>query len=240
MMELQDYYEELPEGAHHVELKGSPHRLIWPSICPNCGAAASERVKVRKVFSRDPRVSSDSSLGVTYVIRSAVIPLCAECARRHRESLRETTFREAILMVLRNPAMFAAAAAIAFVAFILRSPVTAGRVPKPAELAISGVLLMIAFVAFARVWWETRTDRVPPLTEIARACDWSDNLGNLVNGERHVYGIRNAAFAKAFAEVNADRLVTEEGRKRFSRIELVYSLVVFALIAVAAMLVPNR
>ena len=55
--------------------------------------------------------------------------------------------------------------------------------------------------------------RVPPLTEITRACDFSDNVG-FPFGRRRFYAIRNPAFAQAFTAANQDRLWTDAIRKR--------------------------
>src|SRR5262245_40333906 len=40
-------------------------------------------------------------------------------------------------------------------------------------------------------WWSFRYDRMPPQTEVTRACDFSDNLGNPFVGERRTFAIRN-------------------------------------------------
>jgi len=85
-------------------------------------------------------------------------------------------------------------------------------------------------------------DRIADLTrtEIARACDWSDNLGNIAAGERHVYAIRNQAFASELAALNRERIVSPGRRKRLKRVELLVTLVVFAAMAIIAMLIPER
>jgi len=234
---LDDDYDlpELDKGAHLVELKGSPGALTWPDICPNCGAPASERVKVRKVFGRHTQLSSESRSYSRFLIRSATIPLCAACAQRHRELLRVTMPQQALFRILRNPAMLAAYAAIAFAVFAFRRLVVGSGEPQHG-LAIIGFFLLVALFTFSMVWWHTRTDFVPPLTEIARACDWSDNLGNLLTGERHAYAIRNAAFTQALAFLNGDRFVSATDRKRFQNLNVVYGLSIFAALAAAALL----
>ena len=49
---------------------------------------------------------------------------------------------------------------------------------------------------------------MPPLTEITRACDFSDNVA-FPFGYRRLYTIRNSVFADAFTRANQDRLLTD-------------------------------
>lgn len=75
-------------------------------------------------------------------------------------------------------------------------------------------------------------NRVPPLTDITRACDFSDNVG-FPFGRRRVYAIRNQTFAEAFTRANQDRIWTEAIQKRDAWISGIVALIliVAALIA---------
>jgi hypothetical protein len=78
--------------------------------------------------------------------------------------------------------------------------------------ALGGIVLLVGLGIFL-TWREARFLRVPPLTEITRACDFSDNVGYPF-GRRRLYAIRNAAFADAFTRANQQRLWTDAIRKR--------------------------
>ena len=74
---------------------------------------------------------------------------------------------------------------------------------------------------------------MPPQTEVTRACDFSDNMGNVFVGERRVFAIRNARFAEALETANRDRLWTDEIRARDNRRNGTVAVVGLALLAIA-------
>lgn len=235
MRRLEVHYrdEALPQDARRVELKGPPRRLAWPNICPNCGAPASERIVVRKIFRRMP--GGRRRGGWKYLIRSVEIPLCGACAESHRQSATPITGRELLLLCLLNPLMIPVVGATAFAVITFRPAVveTGGHW---LGLAIFGFFAVTAVWSALAAWLSTRLHRVPPRTEIARACDFSDNLGNFIVGERHVYAIRNEGFAASFVEANRDRIFTDADRERARRAQLVFSVLVLALLVAAAIL----
>ena len=236
--EVHDRDEDLPQDAHRVELMGSPRRLVWPAMCPNCGAPASERIVVRKIFRRMSGGRHRDSRGWNYVIRSAAIPFCTACAERHRQATPPLTRTAVVLSVVRNPLMIALVGATTFA--VISFPAVGETRGHWIGLAIFGFFVIAAVWSVVAAWWSTRVYRVPRLTEIARACDFSDNLGSLFVGERHVYAIRNATFAAAFVEANRDRMVTAAARKRVRRVERALSLLVLASLIVAALLLWSR
>ena len=61
--------------------------------------------------------------------------------------------------------------------------------------ALGGIALIVGMGVFMTAR-EARFLRVPPLTEITRACDFSDNVGYAF-GRRRLYAIRNPVFAAA-------------------------------------------
>jgi hypothetical protein len=224
---------DLPAGAHRIPLLGSPRTLVWPEICPNCGAPASEQIPVCKIFRRTEGSPNDRF--IRYLITRVDIPFCAACAERHRQSARMPTRSEAWLSYLRSPAIIALVAAAGFAILLFRpllietrGDASAGRV----GLALFGLLVLAAMASVIFAWRETRFLRVPGQTEITRACDFSDNLGNVIVGERRVYAIRNAAFAEAFATANQDHLWTDALRMRDRRRYAAFALLVLgALLA---------
>jgi hypothetical protein len=230
--------EDLPQDVHGVELMGSPRHLVWPDLCPNCGAPASEQIVVRKIFRRMSG-GPEGEGGWEYVIRSAEIPFCAACAERHRQATPPLTRAAVVLDVLRSPLMIAVVGATTF-AVISFQPAVVGTRGHWMGLALFGFFVITAVWSALAAWWSTRVYRVPRLSEIARACDFSDNLGNLIVGERHIYAIRNAKFAAALAEANRDRIVTDADRERVRRVEFAFGLLVLALVVVAAILLWGR
>jgi hypothetical protein len=103
-----------------------------------------------------------------------------------------------------------------------------GVSPSARLYAIAGILSLVGFGIFITAR-EARFLRVPTLTEITRACDFSDNVG-FPFGIRRFFAIRNAAFADAFASANQDRLWTDAIRKRDAWIS---GIVFLALLAAA-------
>ena len=82
--------------------------------------------------------------------------------------------------------------------------------------ALGGIVLLVSLGVFI-TGREARFLRVPPLTDITSACDFSDNVG-FPFGRRRFYAIRNPAFADAFSRANQHRLWTDAIRKRDDRI----------------------
>src|SRR5262249_43031871 len=81
----------LAAHPHRVELTGSLLSLGFPSRCANCGAVATERLPIRKVFGRMaglPGMRSTRYRG--YRIDTARVPYCPACSaldRRERQPL---------------------------------------------------------------------------------------------------------------------------------------------------------
>ena len=223
MRRVQVHYraDQLTPGNHRVELKGPSRTLAWPNICANCGEPAGERITIRKVFRRWRR-----NPGWKYVIRSCDVPFCFECAERHRALEQRMSKEEVFFMTLKSPTMIAFAGSAAL-AIWLAPGFWASRndVYSWVGFLILGVLVLNAIWCAFASWWSTRYNRVPAMTEITRACDFSDNLGNFVVGERHTYAIRNAAFAAEFKAANAHRSFTIADLHRARRKQAVWSTV---------------
>jgi hypothetical protein len=56
----------------------------------------------------------------------------------------------------------------------------------------------------------TRRFRVPPQTSITRAFDYSDEVGNVVEGRRRVYALQDRGLAERFASINSEMALTSE------------------------------
>ncbi len=222
-----DDHRDLPP-SQIVALTGSHRRVAWPPLCPACGAPASTDIEVAKIFGRHARYSGRGSYRSIVRMR---IPFCRSCADRHQQLVPPVP--SVVGSFFRTPAVLSFIGAAAVAAILSMIFLQGGEgVSRGARLyTLSGIVLLVGtgIVITAR---EARFLRVPALTEITRACDFSHNLG-FPFGRRRFYAIRNAAFAEAFTRANQDRLWTDAIRKRDEWISGVVAaaLVIAALIA---------
>jgi hypothetical protein len=186
-----------------VALKGSPRRVVWPPICPACGSPASTHIDVSKVIGRLSQYSGRSSYRSIVTMR---VPFCRTCADRHERLLKPVP--SVIGSFFRTPAILAAIGAIAVGAILWSIFVQGGHeVPLPERLDAAGGILLLVATGILLTWREARFLRVPPLTEITQACDFSGNVDYPL-GRRRLYAIRHPACAEAFRTANQDRLST--------------------------------
>ena len=222
---LEDH-QDLPP-SHLVALIGSHRRVAWPPLCPACGAPASTHIKVAKIFGRRSRYGGHAYY--RFIVRMR-IPFCRSCADRHQQLV--TPVPSVIGSFFRTPAVLSFIGAVAVAAILSMIFLQGGEgISQGARLyALGGIVLLVGIGIFITAR-EARFLRVPPLTEITRACDFSDNVG-FPFGRRRFYAIRNPAFADAFTRANQDRLWTDAIRKRDEWI----SGIVFAVLVVAALI----
>ena len=210
-----------------VALCGSHRRVVWPPLCPACGAPAATEINVAKIFGRRSQYRGH---GYRFIVRMT-IPFCGSCAARHQQLVKRVP--SLIGSFFRTPALLSFIGAAAVAAILTNIFLLSGEGVSPGLrlYAFGGIagLLGLGIFLTAR---EARFLRVPPLTEITSACDFSDNVG-FPFGRRRFYAIRNAPFADAFTRANQDRLWTDAIRKRdewISGIAFV-ALLIAALIA---------
>ena len=229
---------ELAPNSHRVELTGKLRSLTFPDACPNCGAAARERLRVRKVFRR-----KSYRRPWRYFIAEVRVPFCSACIARHESEVeRMSTPRRlltALLSVEALGALFCGGFAL-FVALKILAPMGQG---EPLFAPVLGGVLFFAVIALiqARLAW-TRTERfaIPPQTSVTRAFDFSDDVSDALDAEqRRVYAIRNPAFAEAFAALNRGRVWIPDAKAERSERRLTIALAVFLALAVLAGLVLN-
>jgi len=208
----RDY--DLPPEAIRVAVTGPARTLAWPAMCPNCGEPASRRIRVYKVFMRKSRRRPWH-----YHIRSIEIPYCERCTREHDALVKPPGRFTGWLAVFRSPLIISLAGA-AVMAYIGGRDLIDGLFDPSSRmvaLAIVGTIAAAALSSIVGAWWSFRYERTPRQTDITRACDFSDNLGNIFIGQRRVFAIRNPRFAEAFAAANRDRLLTDAIRKTDDR-----------------------
>ncbi len=174
----QDNESELAPHPHQLRLWGTPGGLSFPSLCPNCGASAMQRITYSKVFRR----VLDSDTPNSYVVTSVSVPFCDPCTAQHRAETPTPSIWITLLssfggggdmigaVVLGIAAAFTGYHAIAellhlrLLNFVLLSVLT---------LVIG--LFVRAQYKFA--WQDTEYLRVPPQSRVTLAFDFSDSTG---------------------------------------------------------------
>jgi hypothetical protein len=220
-----DEHRNLP-GGQLVALIGSHRRVAWPSLCPACGAAASTHIDVAKIFGRRSRYGNYSYYRLIVRMR---VPFCVACAERHQQLV--TRVPSWVGSLFRTPAILSFVGAAAVAAILSMIVLQGGEnVSLGMRLyAFGGIVLLLGLGIFITAR-EARFLRVPPLTDVTSACDFSDNVG-FPFGRRRFYAIRNPAFADAFSQANHDRIWTDAIRKRDEWI----SGIAFVVLIVAAL-----
>jgi hypothetical protein len=159
------------------------------------------------------------------------IPFCRSCADRHQQLV--TPVPSIVGSFFRTPALLSFIGAVAVAAILTKIFLVGGEgLSEGMRLyALAGIALLLGVGVFITAG-EARFLRVPPLTEVTRACDFSDNVG-FPFGRRRYYAIRNSEFAEAFTRANQERLWTDDIRKRDQWV----SGIAFVAILVAALIV---
>lgn len=201
--------EGLAAHPHRFVLRGQPGDMELPPLCPNCGAAATERIRLDKVFeNRDPDGPTRyDPIGVE-------LPICAACAAQHRAQVTEPTRLERVASSFATFDMVGAVmlgVAALFCGWLALKDIFKGRL-------ISALLLLgLAglFVLFAKAQWRKALDdtahrRVPQPSEAARAFDFSDDLSQAFEKPRFAVSMKDAAFAQAFERLNGTRMYRAE------------------------------
>ena len=222
-----DGHADLPP-SQVVALIGSHRRIVWPPLCPACGSAAASHIDVARTFGRKSQYGTHAYY--RFIVRMR-IPFCQSCVDRHHEVVPPVP--SVIGSFFRTPAILAFIGAVAVAAILSHVFLQGGEGASQGArfYALGGIVALVALGIFLTER-EARFLRVPPLTEITRACEFSDNVG-FPFGRRRFYAIRNSAFAEAFTRANEQRLWTDAIRKRDERISgiVVGALLIAALIA---------
>lgn len=229
----------LASHAHHAELRGAPNELAWPAICANCGAPASERIAVRKVFKRrHPESERYTSRLFWYKVYSARIPFCASCARDHRATVNVPTITGAVTALLFHPNIIAIIGFTWLLRMSLRDVHGFSLTDPRNRSAWEFVALPLLGLAWSLglAWRLTLPSRIPPQTEVTLACDFSNDVSELYERERHIYAIRNETFAAALVQANQRRVWTPDDQARALSIHRAVAAVVVGSIIVAAVI----
>jgi hypothetical protein len=111
---------------------------------------------------------------------------------------------------------------------------------EPAGQIGWGIVALMAFIIVwtSVLWWRvTRPGRLEPQTEITRACDFSGNVSQMFERERHIYAMKNEVFARAFEAANIGVRWTEADQAKSRRLTPLIALAfLLAIIGLAALL----
>jgi len=223
---------------HRLELRGSPESLVWPDVCAYCGSASGERIRVSKAFYRRSYSGRGFSGPFNYRIHTVDMPFCPPCASRHRETVARPSPFTRWRSFLLNPAHIATIGCL--VLFFKIAPDAFDVAARGAEIWVAwglpAVMALGALWTIGIVWWMTRPDRLEPRTEITEACDFSGSVVAPFEHARHLYALRNQAFATALADANRDRVWTDADQKRMWSRSAVVSVIVLGGLIIARVL----
>jgi hypothetical protein len=191
-------------------------------VCAYCGAPAAERIGVGKAFAR-PRVQS-SMYGRSRPYRwdsvtSLRVPLCADCAARHRATAEPISFVRRVRSFVLTPLLVPL---VGFAYVFLKVLPAVRDIPTSASGAwtawgVPSIMALGFLWCLFLAWVMSRSSRIERQTEFTRSCDFSDDVSRIFERERHIYAIRDRTFFEAFAAANHDRVWTEEDDARSKR-----------------------
>jgi hypothetical protein len=186
-------------------MSGRPKDLAWPAICPNCGANASESIRIQKVFFRARRITDDPSY---HVITAVDVPFCAACVERHRVEEPGMTGGQRFASTFMSPMLFIMLFAALAAAFCLKEALSdpSDRTGMAVMGGMAAFFLLIGFAGWLASLGATKRLRVPAQTSVTLAFDFSDDLSKIFDQSRRIYAIRNEAFATEFESLNRDRV----------------------------------
>ena len=228
---------DLSSYPHQLELRGAPHSVTWPDMCAHCGGGATERVRIRRAFYRHGRGRSYAGF-FGYRVVSADVPFCGSCAARHRDTVAQVSWFRRYRWFLLNPAHIATVGFAVLLVMVMPSVLDTPLTSTGGKVAwgLVGVFLFGIVWTISTTWWMSRPDRFEPRSEITSACAISHNLGQFFEGRRHLYGIRNQAFAEALERANQTRLWTELDQSRMWRKSLFATILLIVLFGGARLL----
>lgn len=232
--------QSLAPHPNRVELRGAPSALSWPRICANCSAPADEQIVVRKVFlkRRPTRFSRSSNSGlIDFRIVPAPIPFCLTCANHHRATIVPRTFNIVTDFIFSWAIVPVVGCSI--LAYLTFPAVKDLSLTEPTGRAGWGLFAIFAAgIAWCcGLWWRTTApDRVERQTEITLACDFSRDVSEIFEGERHIYAIRSKALADALASANTDRAWTAKDQAHSRRYSWLYYLAVLVAFGIGVWL----
>jgi len=202
---------QLAPHPHRIRIWGSgPENLAFPSLCPNCGAPATNCLAYSKVF------NAMKGRGLRgYVTAVVKVPYCDACIALHHlevpppRTLVDLLVRlKAALQPLWTLAIAGCALAVGTGALVLLPRI----LPMAVSLLLISLLLTAAAFGSYRVAQEGRAfRRAAPQGGITTAFDFSESTSPDDESERFLCTIRNERFAQEFASLNSKHICTASG-----------------------------
>lgn len=200
----QERDTRLVPHPYRYTFRGEPTSLTFPPLCPRCGATASTHIACAKVFAR---TYSDSP--TTYVTTTVLVPFCGDCAREHTAQAPTYSWWADLVSSFSTELMGAVAWAFGAVFFVYLGAKQVLRRDLLEAAMMFGIAALIGWSArgMQRIAWrDLQYRRVPPQTDLTSAFDFSDDLSSVFESARFACTVRDARFAEALAQLNADRL----------------------------------
>lgn len=212
---------ELALDTHRIVLAGSIEGLLYPEICPNCGAAAAVPLPITKVFQYNHGHTDDA--GWQYRLARAAPMFCRDCLARHNSEAMPVTIVDKLKSVVLSELAIPGFGTAAFAFFLLydKGPTFLFNLARNwPVLAFIGGLLLISLLCLRTAWTNNAYRRVPRQTETSRAFDFGDDYTSPFQTTGRTYAIRNGEHAAFLEKMNAERSAGRLGptqRRRESR-----------------------
>ena len=233
---------DFPPALERVDLHGRLRSAVWPPLCANCGAPATSRLVVKKIFRRQPG-GRYLGRGWKYVIRSARIPYCPSCIARNAEIVeaQRMPFLELVIRLVATPLIIPFIGGFWVARVFLPDTITKpiGDPLHNVGLGIIAAMLLAVGVSAWGSWHATSFYLVPAENEITSACVFSDELGGLLTGWHRAYTFRNHNFAQAFIAANRDRIWAQADTVRAGRISFAAGLLLLTGLIVGRLLLVH-
>lgn len=185
--------------------------MVYPAVCAHCGAPATERIRIQKVFVRHRSDGPNET-----VIGEAWVPFCPACTDRHSREVRRITPLQRFLMCFREPT-FVAAVGPACLLWVM-TPGWFRFVLRGELIGAAGMGAFLVFIGSIGVWgaretWSlTRQYAVVEPTDVTKSFDFSDDRSEVFDATRHLYILQNPDFAAAFRTLNESQVWNPQSR----------------------------
>lgn len=195
----------LAPHAHRMTLWGAPDAARFPPLCPNCGKAAANSLRLAKAFRR----ASGSDTPDSTVVLSVTVPFCDACIARHRAEVQSPGLASTLLSSFSSGDMFGAvgcAAAAVFTGYHALDELLQGRWSHFGVFAgLTALFGLIARFQGRQAWHDTEHARIPAPTRVAQAFDYGDNAPAPFESPKYDCTMRDERFAAAFKALNRER-----------------------------------
>lgn len=199
-------------AVRELVLTGPPAELHLPDLCARCGVPAKRRLYWEKVFE-----VHDSESGYSHLVIPARAPFCAACIAQHEREVKRMSWVKRLIQCFRSEMIIPAILTGALSAWMLPKFIPkVGHADLLALAVFAGLLGFFGLVTlgcFRAAWLATRHHTVPPLTSITRSFEFTTDISDTFEGERHRYTLANDAFSDALLQANRERVWHPSGKK---------------------------